>query len=552
MASKEYLALYLRLAPEFGGTRFGPFEEVETRLGSAPDNDITIPETFWVAGSHVKVLQQSGMGLILAPVERSAAVFLWQSGARRPKQIATSVAVRPGDSFSLVTPEGPRFVVEYDELPPHVVEERMKLKGRWQQKLTADSLKEEGKRQIWVSILTTGPGQLASRMWTFVSTGAILQPRNLFMIAGIAAGYIGTAFLWFQQGGLQSELAEAQGTIDQLKGINASSGTDDIINASVEQLVGLVLQNNNLVGTLTDDKDLGKAVKEQAVSLLQSSDYDWLINKPQSGDRQVYAFVQMRKSLEDTIKQPELARVLSFAAAPAKLSDANWALVPDSQGEDVCGRGPMTLTYRQGQNLGLNPRLDALILGDPKEYQGDESIDKRLEALRRTDTSAIRSDPDQLESTETKLNSLGNRTACLNIEGEDKRDQYYQLAVALAGALGPEAPGLPKWESEPAYNLSTRIAKIYAADFQRVDYKDLRDPGIDLTRGHIGPALNNFDNQGAWALKQTARTIARSFVLPCRAVLNRNNDDESLKEIFGDTLPDEVNCLILDYRLRNG
>ena len=31
------LAVYLKLTPEFGGTRFGPFEGLEVRLGSNPD-----------------------------------------------------------------------------------------------------------------------------------------------------------------------------------------------------------------------------------------------------------------------------------------------------------------------------------------------------------------------------------------------------------------------------------------------------------------------------------------------------------------------------------
>ena len=53
---------FLQLSPEFGGTRFGPFEVVEIRLGSDPDqNDITLPETLGVAEQHVKVLRQQGV-----------------------------------------------------------------------------------------------------------------------------------------------------------------------------------------------------------------------------------------------------------------------------------------------------------------------------------------------------------------------------------------------------------------------------------------------------------------------------------------------------------
>ena len=41
---------FLQLAPEFGGTKFGPFEHVEIRLGSDPANsDITLPEALGAA-----------------------------------------------------------------------------------------------------------------------------------------------------------------------------------------------------------------------------------------------------------------------------------------------------------------------------------------------------------------------------------------------------------------------------------------------------------------------------------------------------------------------
>ncbi len=44
MAAGE-LVLYLTLAPEFGGTRFGPFEGIEARLGADRERcHITLPE----------------------------------------------------------------------------------------------------------------------------------------------------------------------------------------------------------------------------------------------------------------------------------------------------------------------------------------------------------------------------------------------------------------------------------------------------------------------------------------------------------------------------
>src|SRR5688572_3538386 len=107
---------FLQLAPEFGGTKFGPFDQVEVRLGSDPSNsDITLPETLGVAPQHVKLLKQQDDSFILAPVDKSAAIFHFRSGTARPKQVLAPTAIQSGDAFALVTPEGPRFYVQVEK-----------------------------------------------------------------------------------------------------------------------------------------------------------------------------------------------------------------------------------------------------------------------------------------------------------------------------------------------------------------------------------------------------------------------------------------------------
>ena len=50
---------FLQLAPEFGGTKFGPFDQGEVRLGSDPSNsDITLPATL-PAGSYLIVIESA-------------------------------------------------------------------------------------------------------------------------------------------------------------------------------------------------------------------------------------------------------------------------------------------------------------------------------------------------------------------------------------------------------------------------------------------------------------------------------------------------------------
>ena len=109
---------FLQLAPEFGGTKFGPFDHVEVRLGSDPSNsDITLPPTLGVADQHVKLIKQQDGSFIVAPVDRTAAVFHFRAGSGRPKQVLAPTAVSNGDSFALVTPEGPRFFILLEKDP---------------------------------------------------------------------------------------------------------------------------------------------------------------------------------------------------------------------------------------------------------------------------------------------------------------------------------------------------------------------------------------------------------------------------------------------------
>ncbi len=549
----QFLALYLRLSPEFGGTRFGPFEEVETRLGSAQDNDITLPETLGVSGHHVKVLQQSGMGLIVAPVERTAGVYVWQAGARRPRQIATPIAVRPGDSFSLVTPEGPRFIVEIDKLPPQVIEQRLKLQGRWSSsRFSKEALKEEGKRQAWVALLTTGPGQLAARAYQFIRTGTFLQPRYLFLGLTMLAGYIATGFMWFKNGGLEKELdsvSKKAAEFERMAQFNEGDG-ESIVDYDFQRLAQEITGLGSLGAALEDDTDLLQAVKSQAKTLMASSSYDWLI-RPKTSSRQVRNFVAMREQLAE-LSPPEVGRLLSYAATPRSLSNDLWAVVEDSSGDEVCGRGPMTLTYRQAQNLGLSPMLDALISGDPADYRGDGSKEKRLAKLQATDDKAVRSARSQLEAFETTLDPLGGRSYCLSIDGEDRRENPFNVAAALRRSLGEGAALVPDFEENPTVGLTARIAKLYVADFNNVDFS-ARRPELDLSRAPVGVTLKEAGSRGKWALDQTALVIAKAVVLPCRALLEATSSEqrEALQDTYGDTLPDALSCLVLNYKLTN-
>ena len=82
----------------------------------------------------------------------------------------------------------------------------------------------------------------------------------------------------------------------------------------------------------------------------------------------------------------------------------------------------------------------------------------------------------------------------------------------------------------------------------RVDYRD-ENPGISFADAQIGATLDGFDARGQWVLSRTSETIARSIVVPCLAVLRGKPEDA--KSTLGEELPSPVNCLVLDWKLRN-
>jgi hypothetical protein len=109
----DHLVLYLTLAAEFGGTRFGPFEGTQTRLGSDRSRcHIVIPESLGVVKEHCCIQRRAPDDLVLAPLDPAGALYLWKRQEQSPIRVSAATSVRDGDSFALVSPDGPRFVID--------------------------------------------------------------------------------------------------------------------------------------------------------------------------------------------------------------------------------------------------------------------------------------------------------------------------------------------------------------------------------------------------------------------------------------------------------
>jgi hypothetical protein len=548
---KEDLVLYLRLTPEFGGTRFGPFEGIEVALGSEAGRcDITLPQNLGVLGVHVRLMRQADSSMILAPTERTATIFLWKQQARAPVQIDTPTAVRPGDSFALVTESGPRFIIELGELPQEMKDARDKKQSIRDKRLSKEAFGKEAKRQVWTRILVTGPGQFVQRAATFIKSGAIFQPRYIFLGITMAAGYIWAGGLTCK-GRNQAKLLESQSakieTCNKELGFAQGDGedTDWTFPQLVAGILGIEAGKGGLGVALEEDTKLADAVWEQAKIILpMTSQYRWLLDS--KGDK-ARAFADLRERIAgDEAIDLETARILPYLAADPSKHQGDWDHMEDSLTVDVCTRGPLHLTYRQALHLGLGVQVDGFVPASKvAAYKGN---DKTLheQVLRATlDGAGMGDFPAEFQSTVGDM--VNGDGGCVYVEGSDQRTEAGAMISRLAEQIGIEAAMVPGTEAS-VHATSARLGKLFAADLPEVDYRN-DDSGRTFVGYPLSTVTASMESKGEWVIRNVARIIARAIVLPCEAAVDPKVDKKKAATTLGE-LPPLTQCLMLDWRLR--
>ncbi len=541
MAAANDLVLYLKLAPEFGGTRFGPFEGVEARLGSDGDRcHITLPANLGVAAEHCKVMRQGGASLILAPSERTAAVWLWKGDARRPVQVHTPVAVRPGDSFSLVTPEGARFIVELAPLPPEVQKQRDAQRSkRGRRGLSAEGLANAGKDLALARLYTVGPVQMFMRAWHFVASGAILQPRILLLLMLGAAGYLGMggagcAALSYRARGasLQQRYDECNEQLGAVK-----DGGKPLASYTYADLAASITAIPRLVAAIQDDSDLEAAFVAKARAISEDGEaYAWMLDNSARGAE--WATWRERVGKADGI-DPETRKLLPFVAAMRDRKKGEWDRVLDSGEKESCARGPARLTYRQARSLGMTAvQPDAFVSGDSTALATDDA--QRGTLIGQAYAAALETPPNPLPASGLDVITAGFQS-CVRADGEDDRTDTGKVIKTLVEQIGRSGKNLPDAEGKGA--MLARIAKLYAADLPGSRFHTPKESPI-LFKKTVSGALADIPGS-KWVVERTAEVLARAVMLPCSGVLG---DPQKAEAVFG-TLPDPINCLVINYKL---
>lgn len=535
---------FLQLAPEFGGTKFGPFDHVEVRLGSDPSNsDITLPATLGVLDQHVKLIKQQDDSFILAPVDRSAAVWHFRGGGGKPKQVLAPTAVANGDAFALVTPEGPRFVIALEKDPRAVAKALEDSQGPgWGPNLKgaasnryARGVWREIKRRGFAAVFTTRLGNMYMRLSMMVRSGAIFSP--IYMVGGIlmlsgwlfAGGSSCSAFRMSRsRNDVQAKLTTCR---DQL---GVQPGADGDGDPSVPVLTQTVLEDREWKSTVENDKELYEAY---AAALRQvfadGGRYRWIYTQQNS------PFTQFRKLLENTGMPPALTRTLAYAAATPN-RDRDWTRITDSEGSDVCGRGPLGITYRQAVHLGLETlQPDALLerseaeSNDITKYR--EKLDKTTK-LARDDEVTYRDDLVQVSGAD-----LQGGLACAYVDGDDERRDLRKVAAALQAQIGASKTKRLPGEGEP-YWVASRLLLLYAMDFRTFELENTsfdknQAPSIALNNLGVKPERKQF------AVRMAAMVMARAAAVPCLAQFDK--EQRSVHEWFMSPPPKLGSCAIL-------
>ena len=556
-------AIYLRLSPEFGEHRFGPYERGEIRIGSDQQNCAICIGNFGALPIHAKLSIQ-GKELVLSPSERSAEIFLWRKN-KFPEQIVGATVIQVGDAFSIVVENGPKFIVELDELPEEIKEQREQEASRagvGRSRLTKESMGNEVKRQAFTQLLVFGPMQILQRVRTFIVSGAIYQPRNIIAGAVLLSGWLVGGSMSCRSSKLKSANVVAT---DKLADCNNDLAFyEDLVktqNYSLTKAILEITDSQNLADLLKKDKKLMSLVQEKALALSGQDGPDWLVSTTSTRGGyigQFGAWQSALQSMDDTEIDPETKRLLLWSISETDMSNRGFSLVSNSQGDYQCGRGILQLSYRQGMFLGLSGvQPDAPYKGKASKKDNSARQSLLVKTVENALGPANEDFPESqavvegLINAEVDFEQIENRSQqnCFYAQGDssDARQSPNKLAQSLKKAVGVGRKGLPS--SENVLSSGARLAKVYLAD---VDGMDFRNGNTFKFSGTLSSSLENLNQEGEWVLEQTAKSIARSLVLPCKVALQ--GTDEARELVGGEegaNLPNPVACLVFDWKIRN-
>lgn len=107
---------FLQLAPEQGGTRFGPFPAGVVQLGTDANHcQLTLAATPGIAPVHASITAMGGGRFTVQPTQQGLGLFLIQRGQTHSWPIEAPVTASHGDKLVIGSAAGPSFELQWEE-----------------------------------------------------------------------------------------------------------------------------------------------------------------------------------------------------------------------------------------------------------------------------------------------------------------------------------------------------------------------------------------------------------------------------------------------------
>jgi hypothetical protein len=552
------MQIFVQLAPEFGGDTFGPIIGPEYRVGTSDENHVRIAEGLGVEPHHVRLVRKSGETFFLTPVERSSAVYLFRAGQRQHVLVQGPTVIVPGDSFSLASPQGVRFLLIAKEAERRKKNRQAsKEEEQSQAQQAVDRMKRgivsEIFRRLRASILTTYIGRMIQNTWFFIKTRQFLSPVYIVSFVMMMSGW-GFSFRACSQrntaqgseASAKAQLADCENRITAMN--NSGSGG---MESNLGDLTSAILGDAQWPESLGWDEMRQVMIQEIKDTLGRSADAGarsrlegWYMGK---GTPYVEAYTALEKGGMDK----KIASMLAWSAIDTmSIKQARqdgpdgkpemWGIVPSDQPTyRSCMRGPFRLTWRQAWGLGLEAPLDMLM--DTRDVatltvgaETEENIRKIHSGFQTTRMNAGLDalPPDQLPliTRNTIFQVNISDAACLITTrpseeappNKDERLSGTQIASRLAGKLGAEASRLPA-KDQPNW-LSGRVAMLYAQDLT-----GKRGSEISVGTRSLGDAFSSIKDPDPagyeMVARRTGQTLGRAVAIPCIIIMTDKKMD---------------------------
>lgn len=567
---------YVKLAPEFGGTAFPPMDGPELRIGSSDDNHVKVHESLGVQPQHVRLVRKSTDTFYLAPVERSAAVWLYRAGQRDPVSVTGPTVITAGDSFALATPQGVRFILMLKDVDrrkrgPAAGEKAPAMTDA--QKFAANmqrGLLSELWRRGRAAVLTTWFGRMIQTSWYFVKTRQFLSPVYIIGFLMMASGWgfslkscsdhkTATAAAAEQKAKAEAELKSCRQGRQQAEKVGMAGRMQ--FGALAEAIFNQPAWNKSLIWT-----EMRAAMVHEIVATFEAtkdpsqnaSRERWFVGK---GTIYGEAF----NALVAADVDPELARILAWTVvagkepALAKSFDGEhagelWDITPtQAKPYHMCMRGLFRTTWRQANALGLKR------LCEEASFSQDETISfeglapdmaSQLIYARFNTTRDYLDQPlldvtfrDTISKETIYSMSIAAMGQCVASNTEDDRDSTAVVARQIADRLGAKARGVPAVEDPNG--ISGRVAMFFAMDLIHGRHKE-----INVTQDALGGAFNGIkehDPDGYEMIAQrTGETLGRALAAPCALVMSGN--EAKLPAAYEGKPPSSDYCAVLAAR----